>query len=583
MGVRPSTLAAIMAQSSPAAGLASGAVGEWYADEYVATPRKCVPNRASAQAVSQNLLMAPSRLFSNSQFWTKSSVTAVDNTVSGVDGSTQASTLAVSAGGTLRIAQSVTMPAGTYTVVVAVKRNTGTDQTFCLSTNGGTTRSTVYTATSSWQRFAYTQTIGSTFASNQFMLLSSDGATAADLQIDSFEVFSGSSDLGRVPLSGHLILGRAQADTAASASGGELIFESTNAAALVQFGAALSTSSGFTVQAAVRKTTTAAAYSSVLSDILDFDKLTCATAINGRPWFKLGGATRSFGSVGVSNYWNLLGLGYHVITWRATATVAEMWVDDVRLFSEANTLGAMACKDLFVGIALSFGASSGLRINSMAVYERALTETEVRSNVNVLTTRLAASGFSVAPCDFVVFEGDSITAASSFSFPYQVTFSRAKPVLGVNLGVGGATTATMAARVARVNDVVPPTKAGRKFILHAFTGANDLASLGASAWLSAMDGYLNTSVTAAYDARIVTTILPRATAGHNTARATVNPTLRTWPGLGKCTAVSDFAANADIGDDDDYTNLTFYSDGIHPTAAGALIEAGIAKTQIDAA
>ena len=77
------------------------------------------------------------------------------------------------------------------------------------------------------------------------------------------------------------------------------------------------------------------------------------------------------------------------------------------------------------------------------------------------------------------------------------------------------------------------------------------------------------------------TILPSTASGFNTARNTVNTTLRTWVGT-HCDAIADFAADATMGPDAAASNATYYSDGTHPTAAGQVILETVIRSVINA-
>jgi hypothetical protein len=61
------------------------------------------------------------------------------------------------------------------------------------------------------------------------------------------------------------------------------------------------------------------------------------------------------------------------------------------------------------------------------------------------------------------------------------------------------------------------------------------------------------------------TLPPRADAGFNALRATVNTTIRTWVGT-LCDVIFDFAADPTVGTDAAGSNTTYYPDGVHPTA-----------------
>lgn len=545
--------------------LAAGAIGVWYADTAQATPRRAIPNAMSVAPLSQNLLAAPRRLFGSTEFWTGAggTVTITDDAATSNDGLTEASTVVMAAGTLFRPAQTVNIAAGTYTLVAEAKRNAGSDQTFCMSKDNTGTRSSVMTATSAWQRFVYTFTSGTSTAITQLSICTVDGVTAANLQIGNFELFAGSSDLGATVLSGHMYCGFSHNDTTATVGAGELDL-STGGMGLIQFGSAQSITTGITVQAMICKVTAGSSYQSFLSDVKSYTKFSACTEVGSVPYVFLQAADGTLFGQTPSKLWSLLNIGYHVFTMRANGTTIDLWVDDVKLFSMTQPFTAFSFKDLWTGIVATLSLSSGYKQNSLVVYGSALTDSAVRANVSYLQTRLSLSALAVGTINkIIVSEGDSITGGFPYSYPYQGVFTGT--VLGVNLGVSGSTIANLVSRVARVNDIVPPVKGARKFVFTAMDGANDIATLGASTYLANLDAYINTSITASYNGKIVGTVLPNANAAINTQRNLANPVLRTWPGSAKCTSIMDFASDATYGTDAAGANTAYYPDGTHPT------------------
>jgi hypothetical protein len=148
----------------------------------------------------------PRRGFNNgTNLWSISgSGIVTDNAVTGWDGTNEASTLVLTStpnqpwqvqyGDTTTI-----LPAGTYTLGINVKSNSGSPETFRFLTPNGL--STQQTATTSWQRLNWTVTTTAPFAMNNFTICAdfttSIGADPknASLQIMDFDLYPSATDL----------------------------------------------------------------------------------------------------------------------------------------------------------------------------------------------------------------------------------------------------------------------------------------------------------------------------------------------------------------------------------------------------
>jgi hypothetical protein len=86
-------------------------------------------------------------------------------------------------------------------------------------------------------------------------------------------------------------------------------------------------------------------------------------------------------------------------------------------------------------------------------------------------------------------------------------------------------------------------------------------------YTAALAAYCDARRTAGYK-MVLCTILPRGGGGFNTARNSVNTTIRGWVGT-HIDAVCDFAADPNMGADGQNTDTTYYDgDAIHPNATG---------------
>lgn len=541
----------------------SGALGLWLAKDYSTDPRPHVPNRATTTAVSLNLLQAPQRLFSNVQFYNKSGVTVVDDAEAAPSGYTEASTLSGTGNWFIGVISLINMPAGTYTVVAEVMRNAGSDQQFCFTADSTSTRSSVKTATDTWIRHTYTFTKGAIFNPNQILLCSIDGSTAADLIISSFELFAGSDDAGTQSAAGHMILGRHSGDTAPSYASGVVDF-STGGFGLVQFVDNIA-SNTITVSALIQKTATGSGYQSLLSKVQSYLHFSAVTDIGNAPYFGLGLAAAD--QVGL---WDLQDNGWHLITLQGNATESSLWIDDVKLFVGA-AITTRTFRDFWVAITNDISLNSGWELAAMALWDRVLSLTEIQNVLSLSAAELAEYGGAVTPVNRILLaEGDSITEYPGFpSYAHRYGANAITPTFGSVRAISGSAITDLETRAASVDAVLPGYVTGRKFILSVMIGRNDLLSLGTSTYLTNLASYCDDRRAAGWTV-VVCTILPSTESGFNTARNTVNTTLRTWVGT-HCDALVDFDTDPTIGADEAAEDTDYYSDGTHPTAAGQVL------------
>jgi lysophospholipase L1-like esterase len=261
-----------------------------------------------------------------------------------------------------------------------------------------------------------------------------------------------------------------------------------------------------------------------------------------------------------------LNKGYHLITHTGSATERALWLDKSRMFRNTSGMGSVSIRDLFVGVVSSLSLTSGLKVQAIALYDRTLTDEEIATAYDVIAARA-----TVAPTTttrVTAWEGDSITAASG-SQAYLYGATAADSQIGAVWALNGATLADLVTRGPELDKAVADTAS--KCVLNVLIGANDLKSYGtgAAGYITDLAAYCDDRRTAGWEV-VVGTILPQTDATHNTRRATVNAAIATWVGV-HCDAIADFAANTTIGEDADASNVTYYSDGLHPTAAGYAI------------
>jgi len=543
-------------------------VGAWYASDYVATPRKAIKNSVnSSTALSANLYSFATYVANPALYY----YTTVTKTLAYADGPTGATNSAMRIVGTgncsITDIDNIKLTNGqTYTIAADVKSNTGSSQDFRIGDYNGTMGTK--TATTSWQRFSQTFTCGG--STIPVFVRSPDGTTGWDLVVDNLAIFAGASDLGRETLAGHMYFDGRQGDDYTTNPSTGVVDLTTSGSGYLQFATAVDLSA-FTLSTVVRRTSAAdSGYMNSFADAASFsnfatfmsnDVTTASICYNGDNTKKRGPFFRN-------------GSGWHVITHRYDGTTYDIFVDGSKFQMKALTADAGSVRSFLVGTANMFaGQNSSAQFNAWALYDRALTNTEIRSSlVPALLSRLAADGQSYASGRMVCAEGDSIITNDT-TFYNSGTFQAGD--YGLNYGVSGSSLASLVSRASIVDATIPPGTSV-KHILGVLIGANDLAGYAGADDTAAATSYL-TNLMAYIAARrasgwkvVACTVLPQGGATtFNTRRAIVNTGLRTQAGLGNIDALADFDTDAQMGIDASYgTYPANWLDSIHPNDTG---------------
>ena len=194
----------------------------------------------------------------------------------------------------------------------------------------------------------------------------------------------------------------------------------------------------------------------------------------------------------------------------------------------------------------------------------------------------------------LVFHGDSITRG--FGVPVGSDYpAQTISILGIekyswlNYGVDGQTMLQMIANAPALVD--PQFAAGYRYKLTAFAGTNDIALSGVTGTVA-----YNRNVTYGTARKgvgwklILIDMLPRNQSGFEAERTTFNGLLAAdfptnvssifYTGGAYADVLIRISLDTDMGQAGDELDLTWYSDGIHPTAAGdAKIAAYVAAAQ----
>lgn len=220
-------------------------------------------------------------------------------------------------------------------------------------------------------------------------------------------------------------------------------------------------------------------------------------------------------------------------------------------------------------------------IAEILIYKRTLSGAEMLQVENYLKTKYGV----VSPTNpQIVFVGDSLTSGvgstGGQTYPKQTVdlLSTTTTYDYTNLGV-------MAWTVTNMTDSAPSGSDGhyndlRPNNLLAFWGGTNDIFYGADATTAynRIVSYAQGRKTLGYKV-IVTTMLPRG-ADVEGSRTSLNSLLRAnWSTFAD--ALSDPASDSRIGDAGDFSDTTYYSDGVHMTNAGYAIVASFMKHQIE--
>lgn len=577
--------------------LPRGPVGIWPIDAYSASPNPMLPNiltNAPASAVKNRF---PRRAFGSfNPFWNRSGCTVVDRAATAVNGKMEASVLTAAGDWKLTLdnAGPQTYPAGTYTIAGTLKQHSGGAQNIGFTTDFGTTRTSLGAVASSYGRITHTYTLGGATQAGLIGFCSADGVAGNSLELDNIEVFAGSSDLGPTQPDGNLYLG-ATAYTPQTYSNGELttpigalqfpstvVAEKFTLSVLVKF-SALASENWVFADAFNTANFAPAAESTVLSGlgtIVDALGLPVSAGAAGTRTVQSGGAL------------TLVGKGYHSETWMYDGTQLSVWIDADRMYAWDTTLGARNLLDLLFSISTSTVSSTYTYGGFIGLWDRALSDNEVRNTHYLQKLRAQANGLTVngeRTSRIRIGEGMSIesnTMLNGGEWPWLYGPATAKPDLAVIYSHGGDTLANLEARLPTVLRIVPPDRNGRTFLMHVGIGTNDLPAVGTAlnAWIARYEAY-GLALQAAGIKLTVETLLPVfGSTAFNASRAVFNAHLLANFALYGAVAVINFAGDALMGYDTSFADhpTLWFNDGKHPSALGHARLLAIAQPVLEA-
>lgn len=560
-------------------GMPSDYAGYWVVSDYVTTPAPAVRNRAAA-AGPKNITPAPRRLFGNGNLYSIiAGLTVTDANATAPDGSNDASTVVTAGSGAWAITSNPTtqvFPAGTWTAALSVRKvgatGAGTGRFGC----GPDASLGTFTATASWQRFSQTFVSDGVTALNVKALMAPVGGwSGSTLEICDWCIYQGAADLlASDPVAvGHMKFGRGVGLTPPSAYANGAVSFGGVGDGHVQLPTASALTDAVTVLYLAKLTGTAAStlYNAIMSNRVSYSTFTVGKAVSdywGMFWAdgtRVTPAQATAENFEPGNSFSLIAITYE-------RTTAKVYVNGTLMMTSTSAKAAINVRDIAIA-SVNGGNFSNYTLASAAIYGRVLSDAEVLQATRVMLADNPQ--ITVPDTRAVIIEGDSISAALN-GFAY-IGFPNLSPAAhGPNLAVSGSDMTAVIARTPAVDAAIGrAVAAGRTPIVSLLIGANIFrtgAGTGASAaaqvapWCDARR---------ALGAKVVLgTVLPISYAGSvgdaNVRRNDYNTIVRTWVGT-HVDAIADFAADPIMGPDGASDNTTYYSDGLHPTAAGHVV------------
>lgn len=548
--------------------LPDGITRLWLASDYTTSQRKSIPNALGTGTTDGNILSMPRRGFTCSALWpwNRGNCTITDNAVAAPDGSTEASTLVTTgAQNWLLQQQSMTLPAGTYTMAASVKDISSVATQINIGRSGDVAAKNL---SGDWQRFSHTFTLGSP-TSVSVGLYTVGGSSEVNFAFCDVELFYGSSDLNANALTAKplriqnedMIVGKWDVSTV-SFSDGELSFDSLMST--LQFAAASTPDEITLLFTGKRRTATTQAWESHICRFsisgTSYDAFAFGPDVTNGPNLRLNGNAPIYGTND-----GLMGGCGERFTWAIVynETTIKFYVNGALVYSVARTTQIVELRDFFIGVLGNVGFYSSYNMSALALGEAALTDEEVLQATNYIE-----QGLTMPDRRLVILEGDSIQAQQTNRVGYDMSTAG----FGWNYATAGAVIEPNAGnsldeRAATVDAILSAAPSGTTGILTVTIGANDLASAASTAaWLEDLADYCDARRSAGWKV-VVCTVLPQDGATtHNSRRATANSTITgSWVGV-HCDAVADYAGDATMGGDDSYTNFPArWADGVHPS------------------
>lgn len=523
-----------------------------------------IPNSWAETLNDGNLLKNPAHIAGSTAGslanWTTSNVTLTADQA-GPDGKTSGTRAVATGVNGVVLSSGQSIQAGTWTLVVPIKSNTGSSQSIKV---GQSSTLTTHTVTTSWAEYAGVFTLGA--IAGGLTLVRDDGSGTMDVIFGTPRLYSGDVSGGTPsaqPLTGHIALGLNETPTL---TGTAYLSTTGNQHLMPQWDDGIDLSTGdVTYFHIVRRASNPGSIASCQS-----------LRANGvtRHMFGFRGTGRlchGDGNAQTKHQQGILlgGAGWQVlgVVVDATASERRFYVGRqlVQILSGIGSNASSTDRDWALFVQSGGNSLAGDWMGG-GMYNRALSATEWATLVTACEAEIVAHGETVGTAlRTLVLEGDSITSDNAGNVDYYGSMAVASlntPALVVNLAVPGDNIEDVDGRRAARQRYLSDTT-NRGYIL-SFWATNDVELAGYPATYASVGQDIATEAKAdGFDLVLACTLTPKTAAGYNAGRNTTNISIAAFTSVD---GICDFAANTAYGDDADASNTTLYPDGVHPSA-----------------
>ncbi len=522
--------------------------------------------------------------------WGLANDVVTDNYASAPDGYMTASRVYSAAGGAYVYSTLQKYTVGqTYTLSAWMKSNTGSSQTVTMRNCGQTSSSK--TVTTTWAQFSFTCTAGG--ATDQMGPVYNSLAAGGDILLWGAQLDNGSSVLTTITQNGQLLANTGNlgnnADFNWQPFGVRLNGTSQWFSGAFGYSPVLFPST--TIYIALRKVGAWGTFNYLISPLLyaNLNDFSVSTGSTGTLAFQ-------FNSNTVSSPLDVFNDGYwHILVCEYDGVNLVNYVDYNRLTTPITL--SLAPKSV-----TGFAVASYLRnyfwpgdLGYMGVYSAAHTDAQRNANIDSIRALMTARGetmISTSVNPYIVFEGSTFTQRVQTPYTVGYVYKVSHDLSTGNymepgwVAGGGSLLANVAARATIIDAAFAASKATRK-IETLWIGEDDCGNYttlsAAQAYVASIKSYAlaRKAATPGMKFVILTLVARTGVCGGPGYRDDVNTTIRadsSW-----YDAIADVGAATHLGAlDSDYSNTTYFTDGIHPdTAAAHAIITTIVETAIN--